>query len=67
MHHLGPCAAADIVAKTPGVALRARFLRGHGWVLVWDNETKLGPEEERVSDVTAAAMRARGLPGSEAL
>lgn len=66
MHHLGP-RTADTVAKTPGAALRARFLRGRGWVLVWDNETKLGLEEERVSDVTATAMRARGLPGSEAL
>lgn len=66
MHHLGPC-AADTVAKTLGAALRARFLRGHGWVLVWDNETKLGLEEERVFDVTAAAMSASGLPGSEAL
>lgn len=66
MHHLGP-RTTDTVAKTLGATLRARFLRGHGWVLVWDNETKLGLEEERVSDVTAAAMRAPGLPGSEAL
>lgn len=66
MHHLGP-RATDTVAKTLGATLRAHFLRGHGWVLVWDNETKLGLEEERVSDVTAAAMRAPALRLSEAL
>lgn len=46
VRHLDPGAADTAVAETPGAALRARFLRGHGWVLVWDNETKLGLEEE---------------------
>lgn len=37
LHHLGQ-RAAYTVAKTPGVASRARFLRGHGWVLVWERD-----------------------------
>ena len=47
LHYLGP-RAADTVAKTRSAALLARFLRRRGW----DNETKLGLEEEPVSDVT---------------
>lgn len=31
------------LAKTPGTALLARFLRRRGWVLLWDNETKARP------------------------